>query len=669
MRVEFRNAGFINVLFIVLVLFTIISFGRVFTSHIKDFNIPILGQIDANLRINVEVPKNMISKIHIFFNGIEIEPYIMVTKNSYISYATDNNKVYDIKFRADDKKALESVKNIVITVGHRMFYYTNGDILKFKKDNKGNYIFPAEIRYYDGSSYITDKGPLKHFTTYFLSVFYNSKFYIVPIVLLFLSVFTYINNKDKINLGFNLFKNYAIWWIVFLGLLFRLSDNGFSFWSDELYTLTSAGYPYDSFAATFSDPGNPPLFFIFARFWTALFGMEESTCRLLPLIFSIASIYAIYIFVKRNFDKNAALLSSFLFAVNLYSVYSAQEFRCYSLCALFSVLSAYLLFEIIKYKKNKDFILYTFLSILMANTHYFQILILISNFIIAMIFLDNKSRIKFFISNFIAFLSFLPYFFMTALNNALLNEEFNRLAVPDLSYMINVFSKFYTSKVIAFIVVLIFALILILKLRNKIFNEDKKIFNLYLYTVYSVLFLFVSSYLISQFRPIIREYYYINVIPFIVISAALCIFLPFKNKILKAVFSFFFIIYYFTGASYVEKDKIALINFESVFKYGYYDSPAFEKKGYKTGIMLHDTEKYKRKYLSYLDGDEEIIMYPFLADVEMLLEKIMNAKSTLIYTRLEHKIFPVFVAYTEPYCDVSIIRTDKDVVIARIVKK
>src|SRR5699024_3904309 len=144
------------------------------------------------------------------------------------------------------------------------------------------------------------------------------------------------------------------------------------------------------------------------------------------------------------------------------------------------------------------------------------ILILISNFIIAMIFLDNKSRIKFFISNFIAFLSFLPYFFMTALNNALLNEEFNRLAVPDLSYMINVFSKFYTSKVIAFIVVLIFALILILKLRNKIFNEDKKIFNLYLYTVYSVLFLFVSSYLISQFRPIIREYYYINVIPFIV---------------------------------------------------------------------------------------------------------------------------------------------------------
>ena len=158
---------------------------------------------------------------------------------------------------------------------------------------------------------------------------------------------------------------------------------------------------------------------------------------------------------------------------------------------------------------------------------------------------------------------------MTALNNALLNEEFNRLAVPDLSYMINVFSKFYTSKVIAFIVVLIFALILILKLRNKIFNEDKKIFNLYLYTVYSVLFLFVSSYLISQFRPIIREYYYINVIPFIVISAALCIFLPFKNKILKAVFSFFFIIYYFTGASYVEKDKIALINFESVFKKGY----------------------------------------------------------------------------------------------------
>ena len=665
MRVEFRNAGFINVLFIVLVLFTIISFGRVFTSHIKDFNIPILGQIDANLRINVEVPKNMISKIHIFFNGIEIEPYIMVTKNSYISYATDNNKVYDIKFRADDKKALESVKDIVITVGHRMFYYTNGDILKFKKDNKGNYIFPAEIRYYDGSSYITDKGPLKHFTTYFLSVFYNSKFYIVPIVLLFLSVFTYINNKDKINLGFNLFKNHVIWWIVFLGLLFRLSDNGFSFWSDELYTLTSAGYPYDSFAATFSDPGNPPLFFIFARFWTALFGMEESTCRLLPLIFSTASIYAIYIFVKRNFDKNAALLSSFLFAVNLYSVYSAQEFRCYSLCALFSVLSAYLLFEIIKYKKNKDFILYTFLSILMANTHYFQILILISNFIIAMIFLDNKSRIKFFISNFIAFLSFLPYFFMTALNNALLNEEFNKFLMPDINFYIDTFIKFIQGKTAFIIVMVLFFISLVPYLRKKIFEKDDKFLNLFWYSMYIILSLFVLSYLFSLVKPIAKMYYFTVILPFFVILFVLSCFIL-KKKSIAFLISFFMVCSLFSYSDYIQRDKSRLLDFKRIVKFYYCDSKYHNQKS--ALIVPHSKEMIKNAFPYYLDDDEIIVIKPPLS-VEKLTEKIEKSKAENFYIKIEYNIFKNFFDIMPENYDYEIIRTDKDVIIARIMKR
>ena len=658
----FQNKIFVNFIFYFCLVFSFFGFLFSFYANEEKINIPLFNGDNADIRLNIKT----YGDTDVFINGLKARKTQNFPYNLYDFYESDNVPVYNIAFSSIPEK-------IIISAGGNLYYFTEKEISSFKKDEKERYIIPDYVKYDKNSKYITDKGILKKIFTFIMSVFYNSKFYIVPLILLLLSGFIYFKNKDKVNIEFKTFKKGAIFWILGFALILRLSDLSSFYWTDELYSVYEAGNVNFPFIKTFSDPGNPPLFFILARIYMLLFGVEPNVTRMLSVIFSVICIYAVYIFVKNNLNEDnknkIALIVSFLYSINIYSICIAQEFRCYSLCALFSVLSAYLLFEIIKYKKNKDFILYTFLSILMANTHYFQILILISNFIIAMIFLDNKSRIKFFISNFIAFLSFLPYFFMTALNNALLNEEFNRLAVPDLSYMINVFSKFYTSKVIAFIVVLIFALILILKLRNKIFNEDKKIFNLYLYTVYSVLFLFVSSYLISQLRPIIREYYYINVIPFIVISAALCIFLPFKNKILKAVFSFFFIIYYFTGASYVEKDKIALINFESVFKYGYYDSPAFEKKGYKTVIMLHDTEKYKRKYLSYLDGDEEIIMYPFLADVEMLLEKIMNAKSTLIYTRLEHKIFPVFVAYTEPYCDVSIIRTDKDVVIARIVKK
>ena len=84
---------------------------------------------------------------------------------------------------------------------------------------------------------------------------------------------------------------------------------------------------------------------------------------------------------------------------------------------------------------------------------------------------------------------------------------------------------------------------------------------------------------------------------------------------------------------------------------------------------MHDFEKYKRQYRSYLNNDDEIIMYKYPSDTETLIKKITEAKSDLIYLRLEYKTFKEFVSTCTQIYDVSVIRTDKDILIARIVKR
>ena len=519
------------------------------------------------------------------------------------------------------------------------------------------------------SKYITDKGILKKIFTFIMSVFYNSKFYIVPLILLLLSGFIYFKNKDKVNIEFKTFKKGAIFWILGFALILRLSDLSSFYWTDELYSVYEAGNVNFPFLKTFSDPGNPPLFFILARIYMLLFGVEPNVTRMLSVIFSVICIYAVYIFVKNNLNEDnknkIALIVSFLYSINIYSICIAQEFRCYSLCALFSVLCAYLLFEIIKYKKNKDFVLYTFLSILMANTHYFQILILISNFIIAMIFLDNKSRIKFFISNFIAFLSFLPYFFMTALNNALLNEEFNKFLMPDINFYIDTFIKFIQGKTAFIIVMVLFFISLVPYLRKKIFEKDDKFLNLFWYSMYTILSLFVLSYLFSLVKPIAKMYYFTVILPFFVILFVLSCFIL-KKKSIAFLISFFMVCSLFSYSDYIQRDKSRLLDFKRIVKFYYCDSKYHNQKS--ALIVPHSKEMIKNAFPYYLDDDEIIVIKPPLS-VEKLTEKIEKSKAENFYIKIEYNIFKNFFDIMPENYDYEIIRTDKDVIIARIMKR
>ena len=673
----YKSKWFANLLFAIFAFLSFVSFAWNGFVYQNDLDIPLVGRKFADARLNFEMDEKLINKVHLMTGKIELDPYIMKTENSYITYETNKIPIYKLSLKIDDnnpEKIIKQINNITISLGKSFYYFKSDDILKFERNKKGEFLFPKNVKYYKNGKYITDKGFIKQISVAFLAIFYNMKYFVFPLICFFAAILIYINNKDKINLGFNIFKNYAIWWIILLGIFLRLADNDFAFWSDELYTATVAGNPALPFSSVLTDPGNPPLFFILARYWQMIFGQNEALLRLLPCIFSVLTIGAIYFFVKKYVSKNSALLASFLFTISFYSIQSAQEFRTYSLAALFSVVSGILLFKIIEENKNKDIVLYGILAILMANCHYFQILVLMGNFIFACFKMKKEQIIKFFFANLSGAILFLPYFLTTSLNRALLDETFNgTIGKINLTGLFDVISKLFTNSITPIIIFVVTVLILIPKIKNLLFNEiDKKTLNFYFYSLYITSFVFISSFLISQLRPIIKSFYFINVLPYAVILISIILFLPFKYAILRILFVIFFLVTYFTGGNFFEKNGLMLIRFGDIFQYAYYDSPQFREKGKKIGIALHDTKKYALFYKKYLKGDEEYIMYPFtpLTDrAEYFINYLNNSDADVIYIRLRFNTFPLFVQIYKPYADISMIRVDKDVLIARIVKK
>ncbi len=672
----FQNKIFVNILFFAVVFICAISFFGAFLLHKYDFYIPHFGLLNTPVKVNVEVDKENASKIRFFMDGYEIAPSRLWRQNSYAIYGLEHYPVSYLYFKPDNSSVLNSINNIVIHLGKNMYYYNNEDIKNFNLTPEGFYVLPFDIKYIKSGKYINDKGGLHKFFTYSMSIFYNSVFFIFPLIFLALAAAIYILNKEKFNFNFNIFKNNAIWLIIIAGALFRIQDNSHPFWGDELYSAIIAGGAGESWIKTLQDPGNPPLFFVLSKIWMIIFGYGESSARILPALFSILTIPAVYLFVKRNTNQNLAIFAAFLFAVNGYSVHSAQELRCYSLCILFAVVSAYFLFEIIKYKRNRDFVIYGILAVLMANTHYFQILILINNFIIAMFLLDNKSRLKFFGANLVAAVSFLPYLIFTGFSKGLMDMEFNKMPNYNFESMWMMFYCYFGNRIVAFLAIVLPVLIMIPKTRNYLIKEEQKetVF-LFLYSFYMIISLYISACLFSNLiRPIVRSYYFVEILAFISIFTASVFFIPFKNKVSKAAFCLIFLlfsVFCITGRGvYINKDDVLVIRVEEMLKYAYYDSLPYVNNGKKIALAMFDFINYSSYYKDFVRGGEKLIPYRFGVDTpETFNNKLIESGADVIYSMLHKARAYEFIEQFEQNYDMSAIETDKGVIIVRMIKK
>lgn len=311
-------------------------------------------------------------------------------------------------------------------------------------------------------------------------------------------------------------KTIAIFFCLF-GILLRLYGLEFqSLWYDELFTILNSSLPsIESVLSHYLSETNPPFYAIILHFWINLFGNSVFFTRLLSAIFGILTIGILFYYFNKPkfFQARVYFFVIIIFTTCLGGIYFSQEARSYSLLFLLSLIillqSIHLLLLISNKNKINLFLLlnFTATSLLISYTHYFGFIfagIIWSILLILSIFkLNKKDYLLFSIFGFFVLIGY-SYEILKLKN--LQSESVNWIPKPNLmiylefiNYIIFILQGKYTLLFLGAILILI----ILAYLNNKIqkYTKDEKLINIFLISL--VIVLIFSTFLISQFKPIV----------------------------------------------------------------------------------------------------------------------------------------------------------------------
>ena len=113
-------------------------------------------------------------------------------------------------------------------------------------------------------------------------------------------------------------------------VFFRLDEHGL--WLDEVMSIEAALASWPELWRFFQTlPEQHPLYYLILRPWLFTFGDSPVALRSLTAAFSVATVPALYLFLRQFTDAVPALVATALFALAPFSVFYGQEGRMYSL--------------------------------------------------------------------------------------------------------------------------------------------------------------------------------------------------------------------------------------------------------------------------------------------------------------------------------------------------
>jgi hypothetical protein len=473
----------------------------------------ILAPININIEINKNASQNISIEANderIYFPAPTTIPEDSLQNIVMHTSITEKEFIQKLWLRIPAEKAkdtINAIECVAVFIGSKMFYFSRSDIALFSGTKNYEYmllqlpvrysksLFKDWLNWYGDFNFIV-KG-IEDF------IFFPIRFIVTWFFILFLIVifknelteyYTTLDKRKKKYVEIILFL-----FIVLFGFILRI--NGYvrySAWYDELYSASQAGNPSLPFMAAFTDPGNPPFYFIVLRFWFIIFGWSEQSGRFLSVLIGTLAIPLIYFTVRCFSGKKPAFWAALFMASSAYLIGYSQEMRAYTLEIVLALFLMFVFLRLLKTQNAICMVLYTFLAILVVNTHYYGALLISANFIFFIIHAFHnkiykwKKAILFFVSNVIIALSLLPYFLYTALNKALLDQAFNtQIAELSLEFFIALFS------IILFLIGYYFWRMYFCK------KGDSKKYILCDYSIVASCLIFIQAFVFSVFRPII----------------------------------------------------------------------------------------------------------------------------------------------------------------------
>ncbi|OGK20580.1 hypothetical protein A3C23_05285 [Candidatus Roizmanbacteria bacterium RIFCSPHIGHO2_02_FULL_37_13b] len=147
-------------------------------------------------------------------------------------------------------------------------------------------------------------------------------------------------------------------------------------WRDEAFSYFMARENLMNIVLTTARDNNPPLYYILLHFWMKIFGPSSIAMRSLSMIFFAVMIYFCYLLLKRLLKVSDKKIGIYLVLIffNPFLLYYAFEARMYSLFAVLCICSYYFFI-------NKDRLKVAIFNTLGIYTHYFFLMVILSQII------------------------------------------------------------------------------------------------------------------------------------------------------------------------------------------------------------------------------------------------------------------------------------------------
>jgi 4-amino-4-deoxy-L-arabinose transferase-like glycosyltransferase len=170
--------------------------------------------------------------------------------------------------------------------------------------------------------------------------------------------------------------------VTLLGFTLRLYRiDAVSFRGDEAFTVLNwVSQPLmDTLRSDIplADP-QPPLAFALFRGWSLLFGASEFSMRILPALFSLFGIPAVYALGHRLGSRSWGALAALLWALHPFLIWHAQDSKAYAIWAAGSTIALWLALRALDKRRRIDWLLYIAAASIAAYLYYLELFSLLA---------------------------------------------------------------------------------------------------------------------------------------------------------------------------------------------------------------------------------------------------------------------------------------------------
>ncbi len=339
-------------------------------------------------------------------------------------------------------------------------------------------------------------------------------------------------------------KAIIIWVGIFLaGLIFlTFGITHESLWYDESYSAAIINHSIPEIWSIAGSDSHPPLYFIFLKIFTTIFGDGEFGLRL----FSVLGVLALASLgigpVRRIFGVKAGLIYSFLVITLPINLSMAQETRMYTWAAFFVAASGLFGYLAVSEGKKINWVKFGLCTVLAAYTHYYALMaVAIINIIILLSILIKKKDViePFMVTAIISVISYLPWMYYLTQQVSKVSKDFWIQPVTFETIVSTLIfpygNKFFPLMTFAYILAFLFqALIIwgIIRAGVKKYKEGKMAVLGVVVFILTLAFGVTASFII---RPVLVERYIVPVVGIMIVAAAYGISLFNKKPVIIGV--------------------------------------------------------------------------------------------------------------------------------------